>query len=191
MFPGKNYLFTSERLGFRDWLDEDLAEMSAINTDPRVMAFFPALKSREESKEFIIRMKAQYAEKGFCYFAVDKLENAAFIGFIGLSEQTFESEFTPCIDIGWRLAFSYWNKGYAIEGAKRCLEFAFRELHLEKICAIAPKLNLRSESIMKKLAMSKVSDFEHPKLMNDPRLKDCVLYEIKKVIWEQDDANTP
>ena len=58
-------------------------------------------------------MQNQFAEKGFCYFAVDKLENSEFIGLICLSEQTFEADFTPCIDIGWRLASAEWNKGNA------------------------------------------------------------------------------
>jgi RimJ/RimL family protein N-acetyltransferase len=83
-------------------------------------------------------------------FRVDKLENNEFIGFIGLSEKSFEAEFTPCIDIGWRLSSEEWNKGYATEGAKRCLEYANEVLKLEKIVSIAPKINVKSERVMEK-----------------------------------------
>jgi RimJ/RimL family protein N-acetyltransferase len=152
--------------------------LSEINADVRVMEFFPSTQSEAQTIEFIERMQKQFAEKRFCYFAVDKLENGEFIGFIGLSETTFESDFTPCVDLGWRLKVSAWKNGFATEGAKRCLEYAFNELKFEKIIAICPKVNLPSENVMKKTGMQKVKEFIHPKLLNDDRLKECVLYEI-------------
>jgi RimJ/RimL family protein N-acetyltransferase len=173
----KNYIFKSERLGFRNWLPSDVEPMSGINADPEVMEFFPDVSSKTQTIEFIERMQNQFEEKGFCYFAVDKLEDETFIGFIGLFEQTFESDFTPCVDIGWRLSSAAWNKGFATEGAKRCLEYAFNELKLEKVISICPKVNLRSENVMKKIGMKKAGEFKHPKLVNDERLQDCVVYE--------------
>src|SRR5947207_3093976 len=119
------YVFQSGRLGFRNWLTEDIKIMAEINADKKVMEFFANTQSKKQTIEFVERMQNQFSKKGFCYFAVDKFENNEFIGFIGLSEQTFEADFTPCIDIGWRLKRSEWNKGYATEGAKQCLDFAF------------------------------------------------------------------
>ena len=123
-------------------------------------------------------MQRQFIVKGFCYFAIDKLENNEFIGFIGLSEKSLESEFTPCVDIGWRISSVEWNKAYASEGAQRCLAYAKDVLKLEKFVSIAPKINLKSERIMKKIGIDKVLEFEHPLLINDERLRDCVLYQI-------------
>ncbi|MEZ4772620.1 MAG: GNAT family N-acetyltransferase [Bacteroidia bacterium] len=174
----KNYLFTSARLGFRNWEDADLEGMARINADEKVMEFFPSVATEKETHEFITRMQAQFSEKGFCYFAVDRLEDHSFIGFIGLSEKTFEADFTPCIDIGWRLDCAEWNKGYATEGAKRCLEYAFEDLRLNNIYSIAPKVNVKSEQVMKKIGMIKLYEFAHPLLKNDERLENCVLYMI-------------
>ena len=174
----QKYLFKSERLGFRNWLESDIELMTQINADIKVMEFFPGIVTKDQTVEFIEKMQQQFTEKGFCYFAVDKLENNGFIGFIGLSEKSFESEFTPCIDIGWRLSSEEWNKGYASEGAKRCLEYAKDILKLEKIVSIAPKINVKSEKVMKKIGMEKVLEFEHPLLINNERLRDCVLYQI-------------
>ncbi|MDP2412294.1 GNAT family N-acetyltransferase [Daejeonella sp.] len=171
------YLFKSERLGFRNWLESDIELMSAINADEKVMEFFPRITTKAQTVEFIEKMEQQFKEKGYCYFAVDKLENNRFIGFIGLSKKSFEAEFTPCVDIGWRLSSEEWNKGYASEGAKRCLEYAHEVLKLEKIVSIAPKINVKSEWVMKKIGMEKVLEFEHPLLINDERLRDCVLYQ--------------
>lgn len=99
---------------------------------------------------------------------------------IGLSEQTFKSEFTPCIDIGWRINKSDWNKGFATEGTKRCLDYAFNQLNLNKVNFLAPKLNLKSEQIMKKIGMKKILNFKHPMLETNKRLNEFILYEITK-----------
>ena len=100
------------------------------------MAFFPGLLNEEQTTAFVQRMMAQYENKGFCYFAVDELATGNFIGFIGLSEQSYEAAFTPCVDIGWRLHSISWNRGFASEGAKRCLEYAFNELRLDEILSL-------------------------------------------------------
>jgi RimJ/RimL family protein N-acetyltransferase len=176
----KNYLFTSQRLGFRNWRQADLKPMAVINSDPEVMAYFPGTASEEETYRFIARMQQQYAEKKFCYFAVDKLEDGEFIGFIGLSEQGYQAYFTPCVDIGWRLKKKAWGQGYATEGAKACLEYAFSSLGLEKVYAIAPLVNTRSEAVMKKLHMQQLKTFMHPLLLQDERLRECMVYMIDK-----------
>ncbi|BDD03930.1 GNAT family N-acetyltransferase [Aureibacter tunicatorum] len=175
----KQHTFTSDRLGFRDWTASDIPKMAEINADPKVMEHFPSIPNYRQTEEFIQRMKQMYAEKGFCYFAVDKLDNNEFIGFIGICEQTFESEFTPCIDIGWRLSQSEWGKGYATEGAKRCLDYAFNELGLERILSICPTVNDKSERVMIKLEMQKIATFNHPLLKEHKHLEKCVAYEIR------------
>ena len=172
----KQHLFKSERLGFRQWLNSDLAQMIEINSDPVVMNYFPSIPSVEQTLSFIQKMKVQFDAKGYCYFAVDKLENNEFIGFIGLSEPTFESEFTPCIDIGWRLKSSEWNKGFATEGAKACLEFGFEKLKIKSIYSIAPTVNEKSILVMEKIGMKKVQNFNHPLLKEYKSLEECVLY---------------
>lgn len=177
MSTGNKYIFTSERLGFRNWDSNDVDTMHDINSDEKVMEFFPSISTKEQTKEFIERMKIQFNKKGFCYFAVDKLDDNEFIGFIGLSEQTYEADFTPCVDIGWRIKRSEWNKGYATEGAKKCLEYASNVLKLESVFSIAPKINVKSEHIMVKIGLKKQYEFEHALLANNNRLKNCVLYK--------------
>ncbi len=179
MINNDKYLFTTERLGFRNWELSDIDEMYQINSDEKVMEFFPNVSTKKQTIEFVKRMKSQYSKKGYCYFAVDKLEDNTFIGFIGLSELTYNAKFTPCIDIGWRIKSSEWNKGFATEGAKKCLEYALNVLKIEEIYSIAPKINLKSERIMTKIGLKKQYEFEHPLLTNDSRLKTCVLYKTE------------
>lgn len=174
------YLFTSKRLGFRNWHDADVAVMAMINADPEVMQYFPSIKTYAETADFVKRMQKEYTDKGYCYFAVETLADKKLIGFVGISEQTFESDFTPFTDIGWRLAKSAWGNGYATEGAKQCLEYAFDVLNIYEVNAIAPVVNLPSISVMKKIGMKEIIDFEHPLLIDNIRLKKCLLYRKVK-----------
>jgi RimJ/RimL family protein N-acetyltransferase len=175
----KKYIFRSDRLGFRNWNLTDIDKMHEINSDEEVMEFFPAIPTKEQTTKFIERMKNQFEDKGFCYFAVDKLEDNEFIGFIGLSEQSYEAAFTPCVDIGWRIKISEWNKGYASEGAIKCLDYAFNDLKIDILYSVAPKINTKSERIMTKIGMIRQYEFEHPLLANNDQLKTCVLYKTE------------
>lgn len=170
------YIFTSERLGFRTWDEVDTEPMTEINADPRVMEFFPSVQSRDQTKSFIQRMRMQYEEKGYCYYAVETLHDESFIGFAGLSEQVYEAPFTPCIDIGWRFKTSAWNKGYATEAAERILRYAFTDLQFNEVIAVAPLVNARSVRVMQKAGMKPLIEFDHPALLKDERLRRCTAY---------------
>jgi RimJ/RimL family protein N-acetyltransferase len=175
------YIFTSLRLGFREWRSTDLTQMAAINANPSVMEFFPSTQSIDQTADFINRNQQLFSEQRFCYFAVELLSSREFIGFIGLSQVKFEAPFTPCVDIGWRLGSSHWGKGYATEGALRCLEYAQTVLKLKEVFSMAPVTNIRSIEVMIKIGMKKNSNFIHPLLNDHVTLKNCSLYSIHLV----------
>ena len=174
----KEYLFQSERLGFRNWIDSDTSKMIDISSDPDVMEFFPATATKIQTIEYIDRMNLMCIEKGYCYFAVDQLKDGSFIGFIGLCYQTYKSQFTPSVDIGWRLNKKYWNYGLATEGAKQCLDYGFNKLGLRKIIATTPIINIKSIRVMEKIGMQKLTEFKHPRVQSDNKISDCVCFEI-------------
>ena len=176
----QEYLFKSERLGFRNWDPTDLDDFTLLNRDPEVMRHFPSPLTREDTKTLMDRLQRQFAEKGYTYFATELLQTGEFMGFIGLVWQEYKAPFTPATDIGWRLRKQFWGKGYATEGAKRCLEFAFNTLGLQKVVSVCPVSNHRSETVMKKIGMRKEGEFEHPGLPGNSRLNPCVWYEVKK-----------
>ncbi len=172
----KEYIIKTSRLGMRNWEEADIKPMTAMNMNEQVMEYFPSVQTEQHTKEFIKRMQNHFDVHGFCYFAVDALDSKEFIGFIGLCHQNYESDFTPHIDIGWRLKQSAWGKGYATEGAKACLEFAFKSLELREVYSVASVINVKSIHVMKKIDMKKETTFIHPKLLNNNRLKECVLF---------------
>lgn len=178
------YLFESNRLGFRNWTNQDLNEFAKINADAQVMKHFPNPLSSKETAEFLLRLQNHYDQNGYCYFATELLKSGELIGFIGLAFQEFVSSFTPATDIGWRLKKSAWGKGYATEGAKRCLEFAFDELKLDKVVSTCTLKNTQSEKVMRKIGMTKKGVFKHPKLSQHLHLEHCIWYEIDRLNYE-------
>lgn len=181
----KNYIFRSKRLGFRNWDESDLTEFAKINADLEVMEHFPKPLTKKETAEFIVRLKKHYAKNGYNYFATEILDSGELIGFIGLAFQDYKTDFTPAVDVGWRLKKSAWGKGYATEGAKKCLEYGFNELNLEKIISTCTVRNSKSEKVMIKIGMEKIGEFNHPRLKDYPKYEKCIGYEITKNVWEQ------
>ncbi len=175
------YKFTSERLGFRLWEEKDLVPFAALNSDPEVMEFFPKPLTTEETKNYITRLNQHYGDYGQTFYAVDTLENGEFIGFIGIAYPTFPADFTPCWEIGWRLKRAAWNKGYATEGAKRCLDYGLNENGYEAIYSFTATINHRSERVMQKIGMQKIGEFDHPKVEDGHRLKRHVLYKVEEM----------
>lgn len=175
-----NYIIKTERLGLRNWQTKDIVPAKTMNSDNTVMEFFPSIWSQKQTEDFIQRMRKHFRKHEFCYFAVDELETGKFIGFIGLMHQTYITPFTPFIDVGWRLVPEAWGQGFATEGAKACLNFAFAELNLKEVYAIAPELNKKSKRVMEKLGMYKYSHFLHPKIAIENPLRKCVAYKVVK-----------
>lgn len=173
------YLFESERLAFRNWIDDDLPALHKVSSDPEVMKYFPATKTKEETKIFIKRMQSHFEERNYCYFPAVLKSSQEVIGFIGLAYQTFDAPFNPAVDIGWRLAKNHWGKGYATEGAKACLKYAFEKLNIDTILSIASTINVPSIKVMQKIGMQYEYNFEHQLLLEYPKIKTCSLYSIK------------
>jgi RimJ/RimL family protein N-acetyltransferase len=168
----------TERLELRRWRASDHTPFVRINADPRVMEHFPALLNPAESSEMITRMEAHFIHHGFGLWAAELRATGEFIGFIGLNIPTFESHFTPCIEIGWRLAPEFWGRGLATEGARAVLDYAFTGLASTEIVAFTVPANQRSRRVMEKLAMTHdpVDDFDHPRLPEGHPLRRHVLY---------------
>lgn len=172
-----NYIITTDRLGLRNWKSSDEAPFAEMCADPEVMQQFPKPLSTDESIALIKRLQSHFEKYGYCYFAVDILDTSEFIGFIGLANQTWESEFTPCVDIGWRLKRSAWGQGYATEGAKACLDAAFSKFNVSEVLAFATDTNLPSQKVMKKIGMNDIGTVQHPQIIDDPRFQYCVVYK--------------
>ena len=171
------------RLILRQWQESDHAPYIAMNMDADVMQYFPSVQTAEETLAQIERFRAFINEKGYGFFAVERKDTSEFIGFTGLAQPRFESFFTPCVEIGWRLAKTHWGQGFAQEAARACLDLGFDKLNLNEIYSFTSILNLPSINVMKKIGMKEAGQFEHPNLKEGDRLKTHTLYKIEKKDW--------
>ncbi|MEU8171437.1 GNAT family N-acetyltransferase [Microbispora hainanensis] len=169
----------TERLVLRRWREDDKEPFAALNADPVVMEHFPATLSREESDALAERIEAGFDEHGFGLWAVEA--DGEFIGFTGLSVPRFTAPFTPCVEIGWRLARSAWGRGYATEAARASLEDGFGRAGLTEVVSFTAVPNVRSQAVMRRLGMTRdpAEDFDHPALPAGHPLRRHVLYRIR------------
>jgi RimJ/RimL family protein N-acetyltransferase len=171
---------TTERLVLRRWKEADLEPFAALNCDGEVMQHFPSTLDRAQSAAMIERIEKSFNEGGLGLWAVEDRASGDFIGFVGLSRPKFDAHFTPCVEVGWRLAKSYWGKGYALEAAQASMHDGFERLNLIEIVSFTSKLNARSIRVMQRLKMTtrENDDFMHPVLAPDHPLSLHVLYRL-------------
>lgn len=180
-------MIKTERLILRKWRDEDLLPFAELNADPCVREFFLSTLDPQTSNEHIKYYSNHIEKYGYGFWAVSLISTGEFIGFIGIQNVHFKAHFTPAVEIGWRLAFNHWGKGYATEGAKAALRYAFETLKLDEIVSMASMKNMRSRHVMEKIGMhhDPKDDFDYPEFPKDDFRRKFVLYRLKRNEWEE------
>jgi Acetyltransferases, including N-acetylases of ribosomal proteins len=175
-------MLKTSRLLLRQWCAADLEPFAEMNADVRVREYFPGLLSREESDASVKIMTTHIEKNGWGFWAAELQETQEFIGFIGLQTVPYTAQFTPAVEIGWRLAYKYWGKGYATEGAKAALSFGLNTLDLKEIVALTVPNNFRSRHVMEKIGMQRnpEDDFDHPYVVDGNPCKRHVLYRASQ-----------
>lgn len=167
----------TDRLILREWRDDDMQPYAALNGDVEVMEHFPSTLTPQQSNEMVGRIRAHWQD-GFGLWAVEVADTAPaaaeltgkFIGFIGFAAPTWTTAFTPCVEIGWRLAKHAWGHGYAPEGARAALSWGFEHLDLphDEIVSFTTVKNTKSRRVMEKIGMvhDPSRDFDHPMVLH-------------------------
>ena len=172
----------TERLILRRWRGTDLDAFAALNANSRVMEFFPAPLTRDQTAAGIARMEAKFDKHGFSFWALEEKATGDLAGFTGLNRPDLEAPFMPAVEIGWRLAHRFWGQGYASEAARAALAFGFGALQLDEIVAFTARGNLRSQAVMRRLGMSydPADDFEYAAAPPGHPLRPHVLYRLRR-----------
>jgi ribosomal-protein-alanine N-acetyltransferase len=151
-----------------------------MNADTRVMEFFSRPLDRAESDAMVDRIVAHFETNGFGLWAVEVPGMARFVGFAGLAVPRFTAHFTPCVEIGWRLAREHWGHGYATEAARLALAYGFGPLGLTEVVSFSAVANARSRAVMERLGMrhDPAEDFDHPAVAEGHPHRRQVLYRL-------------
>ncbi len=176
----RNYIISTPRLVLRKWQVSDIEPFAQMNSDATVMKYFPSILSRAQTIAMIDRINNHFEKNNFGLYAVEEKKSGVFMGFTGFAIPSFESFFTPCVEIGWRYRKEYWHQGFATEAASACLQYGFNMLEFEKIYSFTAAINQPSENLMKRIGMIKAGTFKHPKIDTHDILCRHVLYRIDK-----------
>lgn len=180
----------TDRLRLRQWCAADREPFAALNADPTVMEFFPALLSRAESDSMAACCEGLVAERGWGLWAVETRNGREFIGLVGLHAVAPELPISPGIEISWRLAARHWGNGYATEAARSALGIGFTQLHFPEIVAFTAVGNSRSRAVMERIGMRNTeATFEHPNVPVGSALRAHCLYRLTRAQWEANGAS--
>ncbi len=160
----------TERTIMRKLTIDDAKDFYDLNLDEEVLKYTgdKPFENLQASIDFLTNYD-QFDKFGVGRLAVIDKATAKFIGWCGLKYSQVKNEY----DIGFRFYRNYWNKGYATETSKKCIEFGFNELGIEKIVGRAMKENIGSVKVLEKIGMTFKENF-------DFEGSEGVIYELTK-----------
>lgn len=146
---------STDRLQFREMTSADLEAMALLLGDPEVMAYYPAVKTRDEASRWISWNQANYTQHGYGLWIIETLDGV-FLGDCGLTWQKVNGH--PVLEVGYHIRSDAQGHGYATEAAAQCRDFARDVLHAEKLVAIIHPENLASRRVAEKIGMQHLED---------------------------------
>jgi RimJ/RimL family protein N-acetyltransferase len=170
----------TDRLVMRRWRESDREPFAALNADPGTMRYFPATLDRAASDAFVDYIEARFDEQGYGLWALEIAETGEFIGFTGLNPLPPDVPGAGGMEVGWRLAKHAWHHGYATEAARAAVSVAFDGVGLDELWSMTAVLNEPSQAVMRRLGMTEVARFEHPRVPPGHPLRPHVTYHLAR-----------
>jgi RimJ/RimL family protein N-acetyltransferase len=175
-------MIDTARLILRAWREADTEPFHAMNIDPEVRRYLGPLQTRDEIEAAIARQVGHLATVGYCFWALERRADGAFLGFCGLKPGPEGTPIAGQVEIGWRLRRDAWGQGYAREAAVASLIWGWEHLDAEEIAAITVLANERSWGLMERIGMTRdpASDFDHPGVGEGDPLRRHITYRIAR-----------
>jgi RimJ/RimL family protein N-acetyltransferase len=168
----------TSRLLMRRFRDADREPFAELNGDPQTLLYFPQTLDRAASDSLIDRTEASFDALGYGLWALEIRQTKQFIGFTGLSPMPDDVPGAGGVEIGWRLARHAWHRGYATEAARAAVTVAFDGLRLAGLWSMTAVLNEPSQAVMRRIGMTEVARFQHPRVPDGHPLKPHVTYHL-------------
>ncbi|MFC3562615.1 GNAT family N-acetyltransferase [Pedobacter jamesrossensis] len=153
----------TERFILRELLLTDVDGFFELDTNPEVHKYLgnKPVKNKDQIIDNINFIRTQYLSNGIGRWAIIDKKSNEFIGWTGLKFITDETNnHKNYYDLGYRLIKKYWGQGIATETALASLTYAFEELNLNEVYAIADCENNGSNKILKNLGLKFIEIFE-------------------------------
>ncbi|SDK58262.1 Acetyltransferase (GNAT) domain-containing protein [Pedobacter sp. ok626] len=157
-------IIETERLYFRELLETDVDGIFSLDSDPEVHQYLGKnpIKTSQQAKDVISSIRKQYVDNGVGRLAIIEKETNDFVGWGGFKLITdLTNGHIGYHDLGYRFIKTFWGKGYATESSKAAVEYAFNQLKLHVIYAIADIGNLQSQKVLKKCGFIEKGLFDY------------------------------
>lgn len=179
----EGFRLETERLVLRDWRAEDWPEFFRVTNTPAVMRWLGGVFDQEGEANQRARVEACRAANGFCFWAVERRDDGAILGFCGLKRSNQAGGPMGLMEVGWRLREDCWGKGFAKEAATAALDAAFERFGADEVVAFTVNRNAPSWGLMKRLGMRRREDLDFASADFDPEDPTIIVYSIGKDEW--------
>ena len=145
----KEVTLQSERLLLRWFREEDYEQFCKICSDPEVMRFLgdgKPMTAMEVWRQMATFMGHWYF-RGYGIWAVQEKSTGNLVGRIGFMNPAG----WPGFELGWTLGREFWGRGFATEGARRALEYAFTEMDRDHVISLIAPENIASTKVAERL----------------------------------------
>ena len=125
---------TTERLRLRPLRAGDIDDYAALYADPEVTRGFGLRVpfARDADWRHMTYVVGHWHVRGFGEWAVEDRATGAFLGLTGF----VQPEGWPGFELAWALARHAWGHGYATEGARAALDYAFTTLGRDRVISL-------------------------------------------------------
>ena len=169
----------TDRLILRMWHKGDIDTYAEICGDSETMRYIGGKAlDRAETWRSVAWIIGHWHLKGYGLWAVEEKESGRLIGRIGFINPVG----WPGFELGWMLNKNDWGKGYATEGAQKCLEYAFTVLNRQHVISLIHSENLASQKVASRIGQE---------IEGETELMGTVVnvYGIHKQKWEVDESS--
>lgn len=175
-------MIETARLRLRDWRESDKQAFFEGCATAAVMEYLGGPIDRPASDAIVDRQRTRVATHGYCFWPVERKDDGALLGCLGLKPGDEGTPIEGEVEIGWRLREDSWGRGYAREAAEASLAWAWTNLDCPRIVAVTVSPNRASWGLMERLGMVRTPalDFAHPKFAADDPLSPHVAYVLDR-----------
>lgn len=162
------------RLRLRSFRDEDLDDYAALCADPEVMRYLGTGQTlgRAEAWRQMAFILGHWRLRGFGLWAVEARDSGELLGRIG----HLHPEGWPGFEVAWTLARPHWGKGYATEGARAAVAYAFAALGRDRVISLIHPENRASIRVAERIG-------ERPTGRAEVFGHEVIVYELTRQRW--------
>jgi len=165
----------TDRLTLRMLRESDFDAYAEMCADPEVMRYIGDGQSlaRPMAWRNLALMIGHWSLRGYGIWAAEERSTGELVGRIGF----WNPDGWPGFELGWMLRRAYWGRGYATEGARSALDFAFTRMERADVISLIHPDNASSIRVAQRLGERLVDSTE---LLGRPAL----VYRIAREEWK-------